>query len=166
MCDSPRTGCAWRVTPIYRWREQATIEWSLLLLAATVWSFAHLPLGLSDRNRGFHYKRENISVVPRWQKGYRALFYLRKHNQIHTLGASHGEAHFRFFTKLKDFKYALWSEKYGIAWRTDAHNILNFSSVKFTGFNAIFDMIQKIVWPTYEVVTFGTTPIAATVAEH
>jgi len=27
-------------------------------------------------------------------------------------------------------------------------------------------MIQKIVWATYEVVTFGTTPIAATVAEH
>ena len=38
------------------WREQAIIQWSdlvrwsLLLLAATVWSFAHLPLGLSDRN--------------------------------------------------------------------------------------------------------------------
>jgi len=28
MCDSPRTGCAWRTTPIYMWREQATIEWS------------------------------------------------------------------------------------------------------------------------------------------
>jgi len=27
-------------------------SWSLLLLAATVWSFAHLPLGLSDRNSG------------------------------------------------------------------------------------------------------------------
>jgi len=32
------------------WHEQAIIEWSLLLLAATVWSFAHLPLGLSARN--------------------------------------------------------------------------------------------------------------------
>jgi len=38
----------------YTWREQAIIQWSWrvisFLLAATVWSFAHLPLGLSDRN--------------------------------------------------------------------------------------------------------------------
>jgi len=26
-------------------------EWSLLLLGATVWSFAHMSLGLSDRNK-------------------------------------------------------------------------------------------------------------------
>jgi len=37
------------------WREQAITViavhgWSLLLLAATVQSFAHMPLGLSDRN--------------------------------------------------------------------------------------------------------------------
>jgi len=51
MCDSPRTGCARRTTPIYKWREQAVIEWSWHVLVATVWSFAHLPLGLSDHNR-------------------------------------------------------------------------------------------------------------------
>ena len=28
MSDSPRTECAWRATPIYKWREQAIIEWS------------------------------------------------------------------------------------------------------------------------------------------
>ena len=28
MYDSPRTGCAWRTTHIYMWREQAIIEWS------------------------------------------------------------------------------------------------------------------------------------------
>ena len=28
MCDSPRTGCARRITPTYLWREQAIIEWS------------------------------------------------------------------------------------------------------------------------------------------
>jgi len=54
MYDSPRTGCARRTTPIYMWHEQAIIEWSWhvisILLAATVWSFAHLPLRLSDRN--------------------------------------------------------------------------------------------------------------------
>jgi len=38
---------------------------------------------------------------------------MRKHNQIHTLGAPHYKAHFRFLRKLKDFKCALWSEKYG-----------------------------------------------------
>jgi len=38
---------------------------------------------------------------------------MRKHNQIHALGALHYEAHFRFMSKLKDFKCALWSEKYG-----------------------------------------------------
>jgi len=39
---------------VYTWREQAIIEWlrpwSLLLFVATVWSFAHMPLGLSDCN--------------------------------------------------------------------------------------------------------------------
>jgi len=38
---------------------------------------------------------------------------MRKPNQIHTLGALHYKAHFRFLRKLKDFKWALWSEKYG-----------------------------------------------------
>jgi len=30
--------------------ENDLVGWSLLLLAATVWSFAHMPLGISDRN--------------------------------------------------------------------------------------------------------------------
>ena len=38
----------------YMWREQAIIEWSwhvnFIVLAATVRSFAHMPLGISDRN--------------------------------------------------------------------------------------------------------------------
>jgi len=38
---------------------------------------------------------------------------MRKHNQVHTLGAPHYKAHFRFLRKFKDFKCALWSEKYG-----------------------------------------------------
>jgi len=42
---------------------------------------------------------------------------MRKHNQIHTLGTPHYKAHFRFLRKLKDFKYALWFEKYG-SWPT------------------------------------------------
>jgi len=39
MCNSPRTGCARRTTPIYMWREQAIIEWSrwvISIVAATV----------------------------------------------------------------------------------------------------------------------------------
>jgi len=32
---------------------------------------------------------------------------------IHTLGAPHFKEHCRFLRKLKDFKCALWSEKYG-----------------------------------------------------
>jgi len=36
---------------------------------------------------------------------------MRKHNQIHTLGAPNYKAHFRFLRKVKDFKCALWSEK-------------------------------------------------------
>jgi len=28
MRGSPRTKCAWRTTPIYVWRKQATVEWS------------------------------------------------------------------------------------------------------------------------------------------
>jgi len=38
---------------------------------------------------------------------------MRKHNQIHTLGAPNYKAHFRFLRKVKDFKCALWSEKNG-----------------------------------------------------
>jgi len=38
---------------------------------------------------------------------------MRKNNQIHTLGAPHYKAHFRYLRKLKDFKCTLWSEKYG-----------------------------------------------------
>jgi len=40
---------------------------------------------------------------------------MRKQHQIHTLGAPHCKAHFRFLSKLKDkdFKCALWSKKYG-----------------------------------------------------
>ena len=48
-CDSPQMGCAQRATHKL-WREQAIIEWSLLLLAATVWSFAHVPFELFDHN--------------------------------------------------------------------------------------------------------------------
>jgi len=39
---------------------------------------------------------------------------MKKHNQIQTLGTLYYKAHFRFLSKLKDFKCALWSEKYGI----------------------------------------------------
>jgi len=38
---------------------------------------------------------------------------MRKHKQIHTLGAPHYKAHFRFLRKSKDFRYALWSKIYG-----------------------------------------------------
>jgi len=31
---------------------------------------------------------------------------MRKHNQIHALGASHYKVHFQFLRKLKDFKCA------------------------------------------------------------
>ena len=37
---------------------------------------------------------------------------MRKHNQIHTLGAPHFKAHFRFLRKVKDFTCAVWSKKY------------------------------------------------------
>jgi len=76
---SPRTGCAWRIKPLYMKREQAIVReiatckhlpivtcerlnmmtsvreerlraWSLLLLAVTMRSFAHMPLGISYRN--------------------------------------------------------------------------------------------------------------------
>ena len=38
---------------------------------------------------------------------------MRKHDQILTLGTAHYKAHFRFLRKSKDFKSALWSERYG-----------------------------------------------------
>ena len=42
MCAKNKNVCMWC--------EQAIIEWSLLLLAATVRSLVHMPLGISDRN--------------------------------------------------------------------------------------------------------------------
>jgi len=38
---------------------------------------------------------------------------MRNHKQIRTLGAPHSKAHLRYWRKLKDFKYSLWSETYG-----------------------------------------------------
>jgi len=54
LCDSPRTGCAQR-TKIYvcganKQQQSDLVRWSLLLLAATVRSFAHMPLRISDCN--------------------------------------------------------------------------------------------------------------------
>ena len=81
--DSPRTGSGLRIAHTYKWREQATAEWSrrvisnnacepgqqltvlangdtvgwsLLLLAATVWNFVHLPLETTRSN--WFYKLE------------------------------------------------------------------------------------------------------------
>jgi len=39
---------------------------------------------------------------------------MRKHNQIHTLGAPHYKALFTSLSKLKHFKCALWSKTYGM----------------------------------------------------
>jgi len=41
---------------------------------------------------------------------------MRKQNQVHSLGAPRYKVHFRFLRKWKDFKCALWSEKYGNRW--------------------------------------------------
>jgi len=40
---------------------------------------------------------------------------MKKHNQIHTLGALHYKAHFRILRKLKDFMRALPSKKCVVA---------------------------------------------------
>jgi len=45
--DLPWTGCARRITS----NNSDLVGWSLLLRAATVWSFAHLPLRLSGRSK-------------------------------------------------------------------------------------------------------------------
>ena len=59
-------------------REQAIIEWSLLLFAATVWSFAYLPLELFHRNtrnilpclshaQWRNWRGSGVRAVPPWQ---------------------------------------------------------------------------------------------------
>jgi len=54
MRNSPQTGGVWIITPIRVAQTSNNIVitalWLPLLLAATVWRFAHLPLGISDRN--------------------------------------------------------------------------------------------------------------------
>ena len=51
-CNSPRTGCAWRITPISVWHEQPIIEWlqRMISIVACCHSVKHLPLRLSDHN--------------------------------------------------------------------------------------------------------------------
>ena len=53
LCDSPLTGCARRTKIYMRGASNSKRDcdpWSLLLLAAAVRSFAHMPLGISDRS--------------------------------------------------------------------------------------------------------------------
>jgi len=50
---------------------------------------------------------------------------MRKHNQIHTLGAPRFKTHFQFLRKLKDFKCALWFEQYGTCTYSLCKNALN-----------------------------------------
>ena len=97
LCDSPRMGCAWRITPyIYvartrnkrvivawkicryqlvndwtKWPAHAKSDhgmWTLLLLAARVRSFAHMPLGISDRNSS--RSRPSPSDILVWMLSY------------------------------------------------------------------------------------------------
>ena len=62
VCDSLRTGCARITSPMYMWHEQAKIEWLRRMISVvacchtTVWSFAHLPLGLYGRNTRWHWR--------------------------------------------------------------------------------------------------------------
>ena len=99
LCDSSWTGCAWRTTPYIHvartsnnrvivacnlwWykrcqRLKVTIAyaksdlglWTLLLLAATVRSIAHMPLGISDRNNSSrvwpHSFKSPIPIIRTW----------------------------------------------------------------------------------------------------
>jgi len=61
-----------QTTPIYTWREQAVIKWSLLLLVGAVWSFAYMPLALSDRNNGFDLAQNTVLVCT---KGFITLWF-------------------------------------------------------------------------------------------
>jgi len=36
LCDSPRTGCAWRQPHTYMWREQAITEWSWRVISGDI----------------------------------------------------------------------------------------------------------------------------------
>jgi len=62
---------------------------------------------------------------------------MRKHNEIHTLGAPHYKAHFRFLRKWKDSKCALWSEKYGSSFVTAGLSGYRGSRVRETKGNAL-----------------------------
>ena len=50
---------------------------------------------------------------------------MRRHNQIHTLGAPHYKAHFWFLRKLKDSKCVLWSGQCGTLLLTNINIIQN-----------------------------------------
>jgi len=84
MSDSRRTnGMCTKNNTRYKWRRQATMPhicgmnkqwksdhglWTLLLLAATVWSFAHMTLRIFDRNSTIHHDINIPTVLKSSQK--------------------------------------------------------------------------------------------------
>jgi len=56
MCDSPRMGCARRVTAIYMWCEQATIEWSWHVVSIFICCHNVKLCALATQAFWLHYK--------------------------------------------------------------------------------------------------------------
>ena len=66
MCDSPNGMCAKNNIRICGANKHDQGMWYVLFLVATVWSFAHLPLGHSDRNSTilpFHWYLDGTSPL-------------------------------------------------------------------------------------------------------
>ena len=64
MCDSPRTGCAWRITPIYMRDKQAIIEWSWCVISVVACCHGVKLCGLATRAfRSQQYLRYVLSLL-------------------------------------------------------------------------------------------------------
>jgi len=64
LCDSPRTGCAWRITPLSMWRKQATIQWSRWV--NSIVAFCHGVKLCTHAARDFR-SQQNGAVTRMWR---------------------------------------------------------------------------------------------------
>ena len=80
MCDSPRTGCARRTTPICTWREQAIIEWSRRMISIVACCHSAKLCALATRS----FRSQQKGVVTRigTRRGEWALYRVDKPQRL------------------------------------------------------------------------------------
>ena len=136
MCDSPRTGCARRITPIYMWREQAIIQWSRHVISIVVCRHSVKLCALSARS----FRSQQLHS----QFCARSLFPL-------LLVFHHKHAQSRLFEVVPSSRLKAWSKK--------QHKIFQvFSSLIFTSSALLlYVVLRKYNWLLSDALATAST---------